>query len=77
MAFTRSIEMNAHDTNNLMFLLNMPTKQLKAWYMEISEDDRLYAEELLEQAHLVTIDAAVAKLPQYAEANKVLDKFRI
>lgn len=69
--------MNAHDTNNLMFLLNMPTKQLKAWYMEVSEDDRLYAEELLEQAHLVTIDAAVAKLPQYKEANKVLAQFTL
>jgi hypothetical protein len=69
--------MNEHDTNNLMFLLNLPTKQLKQWYMEISEDDRLYAEELLAQAHLFSIDAAVAKLPQFKEANKVLDKFRL
>jgi len=67
--------MNAHDTNNLMFLMSLSSKQLKQWYMEIDEDDRLYAEELLEQAHLVTIDAAVAKLPQYKEANKVLEKF--
>jgi hypothetical protein len=69
--------MNDHDKSNLMFLLSLPTKQLKQWYMEISEDDRLYAEELLEQAHLITIDVAVDKLPQYKEANKVLDKFRI
>jgi hypothetical protein len=69
--------MNKHDTNNLMFLLNMPTRQLAQWYMEVSEDDRLYAEELLAQAHLLTIDTAVAKLPQYKEANKVLDKFRL
>ena len=69
--------MNEHDTNNLMFLLNMPTKKLQQWYMEVTEDDRLYAEELLAQAHLVTIDAAVAKMPQFKEAKKVLDKFRI
>jgi hypothetical protein len=69
--------MNAHDTNNLMFLLSLPTKQLKQWYLEVSEDDRLYAEELLAQANLLTIDTAVAKLPQFKEANKVLDKFRL
>ena len=69
--------MNAHDTNNLMFLLSLNTKRLKEWYMEVSEDDRLYAEELLAQAHLVAIDARVAKMPQFKEAQKVLDKFRI
>ena len=69
--------MNDHDKSNLMFLLNLPTRQLKQWYTEVSEDDRLYAEELLTQAHLMTIDAAVAKLPQFKEANKVLDKFRV
>jgi len=69
--------MNEHDTGNLLFLLSLNSRQLKQWYMEISEDDRLYAEELLAQAHLVTIDAAVAKLPQFKEANKVLDKFRL
>ena len=69
--------MNAHDKSNLMFLMSMSTKQLKQWYTEITEDDRLYAEELMAEAHLVAIDARVAKLPQFAEANKVLDKFRI
>jgi hypothetical protein len=69
--------MNEHDTGNLLFLLSLNSRQLKQWYMEIDEDDRLYAEELLAQAHLITIDAAVAKLPQFKEANKVLDKFRI
>jgi hypothetical protein len=69
--------MNDHDKGNLMFLLSLNSRQLKQWYMEIDEDDRLYAEELLEQAHLITIDAAVAKLPQFKEANKVLDKFRL
>ena len=69
--------MNKHDTNNLMFLLNMPTRQLAQWYMEVSEDDRLYAEELLAQAHLLTIDKAVAKLPQYKEAEEVLKPYML
>ncbi len=69
--------MNAHDTNNLMFLMSLTPKALMQWYMEVSEDDRLYAEELMAEAHLVAIDARVAQLPQFKEANKVLDKFRI
>jgi len=69
--------MNDHDKGNLMFLLNLPTRQLKQWYTEVSEDDRLYAEELLAQAHLIAIDAAVAKLPQYKEAKEVLKPFRL
>jgi hypothetical protein len=69
--------MNDRDKGNLMFLLNLPTKQLKQWYTEVSEDDRLYAEELLVQAHLMTIDAAVAKLPQYKEAKEFLKPFRL
>lgn len=69
--------MNAHDSSNLMFLMSMSTSQLKQWYMDVSEDDRLYAEELLAQAHLMAIDARVAQMQQFKEAEKVLDKFRI
>lgn len=69
--------MNAHDTNNLMFLMSLTPKALMQWYMEVSEDDRLYAEELMAEAHLVAIDARVAQLPQYAEANQVLNKFKL
>jgi hypothetical protein len=69
--------MNDHDKSNLLFLLSMNTKSLQQWYVEVTEDDRLYAEELLAQAHLIAIDSAVAKLQQFKEANKVLDKFRI
>ena len=67
--------MNAHDTNNLMFLLNMSAEQLKQWYSEVSEDDRKYAEELIAEAHLITIDARVAKMPQFKEAQQVLKPF--
>jgi hypothetical protein len=69
--------MNAHDTNNLMFLMSLTPKALMQWYMEVSEDDRLYAEELMAEAHLVAIDATVADMPQYAEAQEVLNKFKL
>lgn len=69
--------MNAHDTNNLLFLMNLTPKGLKEWFFQASEDDRLYAEELLAQGQIIAIDARVAQLPQFKEANKVLDKFRI
>ena len=59
-----------------MFLLSMSDKRLKQWYIEVDEADRTYAEELLNQAHLVTIDAAVAKDP-LKEAKLVLNKFRL
>ena len=67
--------MNAHDTKNLMFLMNMTPAQLKQWYSEVSEDDRRYAEELIAEAHLVAIDATVARMPQFKEAQQVLKPF--
>ena len=69
--------MNAHDTSNLMFLMNLSKSQLKQWYMDVSEDDRLYAEELLAQAHIMAIDARVAQMQQFKEAKEVLDKFTV
>ena len=57
--------------------MNLTPKGLKEWFFQASEDDRLYAEELLAQGQIIAIDARVAQLPQFKEANKVLDKFRI
>jgi hypothetical protein len=69
--------MNAHDTNNLMFLMSLSPKALKQWYTEVTEDDRLYAEELIAEAHLVAIDARVVQMPQFKEAKKVLAQFTL
>ena len=69
--------MNAHDSNNLLFLLNLTPQALKEWFYHASEDDIKYAEELIAEAHLIAIDARVAQMPQYTEAQKVLDKFTI
>jgi hypothetical protein len=69
--------MNAHDTNNLLFLMSLDKRTLKDWFCQATEDDRLYAEELLAQAQIIAVDAAVAKMQQFKEAKKVLDKFAI
>jgi len=44
--------MNSYDKNNLMFIMKLTHAELIEWFMESSEDDRLYAEELLASAHL-------------------------
>ena len=41
--------MNEHDLGNLEFLRNLSDAGLKAWFEQASEDDVLYAQELLNQ----------------------------
>ena len=69
--------MTDNDKHNLLFLMTLDTKSLNAWYIQSDEDDRLYAEQLMAEAHLIAIDARVEQLPQFAEANKVLSKFKL
>jgi len=67
--------MNDHDKSNLIFLLNLSPQGFKEWFCQASEDDHKYAQELVEQARLMVVDAAVAKMPQYQEAQQVLQRF--
>ena len=67
--------MTDNDKHNLLFLMTLDTKSLNAWYIQSDEDDRLYAEQLMAEAHLIAIDAAVAKLPRFKEAKQVLSRF--
>jgi hypothetical protein len=67
--------MNDHDKSNLIFLLNLSPQGFKEWFSQASEDDHTYAQELVEQARLMVVDAAVAKMPQYREAEEVLRPF--
>ena len=69
--------MTDNDKHNLLFLMTLDTKSLNAWYIQSDEDDRLYAEQLMAEAHLIAIDARVEQLPQFAEAHKVLSKFKL
>lgn len=67
--------MNAHDTANLLFLMNLTPEALKEWFYNASEDDQAYAEELIAQAQILAIDARVAQMPQFPEAQQVLERF--
>jgi hypothetical protein len=67
--------MNDNDKNNLLFLMTLTPIGLKAWYIQSDADDRLYAEELMAQAHLIAIDDRVARLKQFKEAEQVLSRF--
>ena len=67
--------MNTRDKDNLIFLLNLSPTGLRTWFEQASEDDIAYAEELIAQAHILAIDARVAKMPQYREAQQVLERF--
>ena len=67
--------MNTRDKDNLIFLMSLSPEGLRAWFTQASDDDIAYAEELIAQAHILDIDARVAKMPQYREAQQVLERF--
>jgi len=67
--------MNDNDKNNLVFLMNLSPQAFREWFAQASMDDIDYAEELIAQAQILAIDARVAQLPQYREAEEVLKPF--
>ena len=69
--------MTDSDKNNLVFLLNLSPNGLKDWFYQASEDDINYAEELIAQAQIMAIDARVAQLPQFKEAQQVLKPYML
>ena len=69
--------MNDHDKNNLLFLMNLTPKGLREWFYQASEDDIAYAEELMAQGQIIAIDARVAQMQQFKEAEKVLARFAL
>lgn len=69
--------MNAHDTANLLFLMNLSPEGLKEWFYNASQDDQAYAEELIAQAHILAVDARVAQMQQFEDAQKILKSFTL
>lgn len=67
--------MNKHDKNNLLFLMNLTEVQLIQWFMDASEDDREYAEELFIEAKDIAIESTLSIMPEFPEAKKALSKF--
>ena len=69
--------MNDNDKNNLVFLMNLSPQAFKQWFAQASMDDIDYAEELITQAQILAVDARVAQLPQYKEAEEVLKPYML
>jgi len=67
--------MSQRDKDNLVFLMSLSTEGLRNWFTQASDDDINYAEELIAQAHIIAIDARVAQLPQFKEAQEVLKPY--
>ena len=73
---------NEWDRDNLEFLLNTKGDEFKAWYAQADEDDKAYAQELMDaysrELQLRAQDLEIeASLDNTHEANKVIDKFRL
>ena len=74
---------NEWDRDNLEFLLNTKGDEFKAWYAQSDEDDKAYAQELMDaysrelqlRAQELEIEAQLA-LSNNHEANMVIDKIR-
>jgi len=73
---------NQWDRDNLEFLLNTKGDDFKAWHAQADEDDKVYAQELMDayarelelQAFELRIECEMAVLPEYNDAIRVLDK---
>lgn len=74
--------MNNWDKDNLQFLLNINSKELKTWFEQADDDDIAYANELLRAARLEISMQAAAILDEIAEedcsiAADYLKKYRL
>jgi len=73
--------MNAHDRQNLNFLLYSSPEVIADWYTKVDQDDIDYAHELLamaalelkEEAQTLRIEAELAILDRFELAEKVIN----
>jgi len=74
---------NEWDRDNLEFLLNTKGDDFKAWFAQADEDDKIYAQELMDaysrelllRSQELDLEANLA-LSNNQEANMVIDKIR-
>ena len=72
---------NDWDRDNLNFLLNASPQVMKDWDEQADEDDRVYAQELLDayaeelrlQAQDLLIEAQMSLMFEYPDARRVID----
>lgn len=75
---------NQWDRDNLNFLLNTKGVDFKAWHAQSDEDDKAYAQELMDaysrelqlRSELLEIEAEL-QLKGTHEADQVIGKFRL
>jgi hypothetical protein len=75
---------NEWDRDNLEFLLNTKGDEFKAWFAQADEDDKVYAQELMDaysrelllRSQELDLEAQLA-LTNNQDAIRVIDKFRI
>jgi hypothetical protein len=73
--------MDKHDRDNLEFLLSLERENFQEWYDSITEDDQLYAQEIIaqaalelqEQAEAMVIEGRLAKMKRFALAERVIE----
>ncbi len=78
---SRGLITNDWDRDNLNFLLNASPQVMKDWDEQADEDDRVYAQELLDayaeelrlQAQDLLIEAQMSLMFEYPDARRVID----
>jgi hypothetical protein len=73
---------NEWDRNNLTFLLSLDDEDAKDFYEQSDEDDRAYAQELLNsysaelnmESHFLRIEAELFQMNEYKEAQEIIKK---
>ena len=68
--------MNQRDRDNLKFLLEASPKTIDVWYAQASDDDIIYAEDLLNLFELELIDSKVIDSSDCVDIECILEKFR-
>lgn len=76
--------MNQHDLDNIRFLLNRTPDQLREWYNSVSDQDLVYANEIMEQyarfleseIESEIIEKQLAAMPVLVEAQAVIAAVR-
>jgi hypothetical protein len=75
---------NDWDRDNLNFLLNSSKDTLDDWNSQTDDDDRVYAQELLDaysrelklEAQFLRVECEMELLGNYPDAIRVIDKIR-
>ena len=71
--------MNDWDRDNLNFILSLNEDEFETWLVDLSEDDQLYALDLIRSARLELLEQEqeLLETEDFTLANQVLAKFRL